>query len=405
MVQSKATVTIDLGNSETRVRVSLRQGNDKKPIKRMFVLSNRFATISESYVPTSDYSPETSTIMVMDEDIERGIVAGSHIVNGELAVKEYYDALEKPTAMEKKCTSRYTKYSVQLAMLFAHRALMSIVRATSLDSLDVSWDVVVLLPPGDLDAGKPVIEEMLRNMPELKFKYPNITLPFKVDRVGVFAEGFCSYVGAVFEDDFSVRKGYEDVAEDTTIVFDIGAGTTDVLIIQDGKPIRKTLYTIELGGNQVTARVRLHAKQRLNARISETEVQDAMKTGYLKSGSTRVDISDIIRTEKETFARNIVSEIKEFFEATLFPTNVIGKALVCGGGAIDSDLPDVAEKVGSMAGGIVEFMKKLSPNIQLVPLPVIEMITFNEDGTPEKTVGTASPRDLNLIGGSILADM
>lgn len=405
MVQSKAQVTIDLGNSETRIRVSVRQGAGTKPIKRMMILSNRFATISDSYAPSSDYSSETSTIMVMQEDETRGIVGGSHIVNGELATKEFYDALGKPTAMEKKYTSQYTKYSIQLAMLFAHRAIMPIIRATSLESMDITWDVVVLLPPGDLEEGRPYIEEMIRGMKQLTYKYPNITLPFNVEKVGVFAEGFCSYVGAVFEDDFSIRKGYEDVAEDTTIVFDIGAGTTDVLIIQDGKPIRKTLFTVELGGNQVTAKVRLQAKQRLNARISETAIQEAMQTGYVKSGSTRIDISDIIRVEKETFARNIVSEIKEFFEATQFPTNIIGKALICGGGAIDSDMPDVAERTGSMATGIVDFMKKLSPSIQLVPLPVIEMITFNEDGAPEKKVGCASPRDLNLIGGSILADL
>ena len=405
MIQSKAKVTIDFGNSETRVRVSIRQGGSEKPIKRIFSLSNRFAPVSEDYVPSGDYSSETSTILVMDEDDKRGIVGGSRFVNGELALKEFYDALSKPTAMDKKYTSPYTKYSLQLAMLYAHRALMSIVRATSLESLDVTWDVVVLLPPGDMKEGTPQIEELVRGMSELKFAYPSITLPFKVDRVGVFAEGFCSFVGAVFEDDFSIRKGYEDVYEDTTIVFDIGAGTSDILIVEDGSPIQKTLFTIELGGNQVTSRVRLLAKQRLNSRVSETAIQDAMQTGFLKSGSTKVDISDIIRQEKEAFARNIVSEVTEFFEATQYSVSSIGKALVCGGGAIDSDMPDVAERTGSMASGIIAFMKKLSPNIQLVPLPVIEMVTFNEDGTPEKVTGTASPRDLNLIGGSILADL
>lgn len=404
MVQSKAKVTIDFGNSETRVRVSIKQAGGKA-IKRMFSLSNRFAPVPEGYVPTSDYSSETSTIMVMEEDTLRGIIGGSRVTNGELAIKEFYDALGKPTAMEKKYTSQYTKFSFQLVMLYAYRAVMQIIRATSIESMDITWDVVVLLPPGDLEEGQSYIQDMIRNTTELHFDYPNVKIPLKVEKIGVFAEGFCSYVGTVFEDDFSIRKGYEDVAEDVTIVFDIGAGTTDILIVQDGKIVRKTLYTIELGGNQVTSRVRLLAKQRLNSRVSESAIQDAMQTGFLKSGSTKVDISDIIRKEKETFARNIVSEVKEFFEATLFPVSEIGKALVCGGGAIDSEIPDAAERTGSMAGGIVEFMKKLSPNIQLVPLPVIETVTFGEDGMPEKTVGNASPRDLNLIGGSILAEI
>lgn len=404
MIQSKAKITIDFGNSETRVRVSVKQSGGKS-IKRMFTLSNRFAPVPEGYVPTSDYSSETSTIMCMSGDEVRGIVEGTRVCNGDLAMKEFYDALGKPTAMEKKYTSQYTKYSFQLAVLFAYRALMQINRATSIESMDVTWDVVVLLPPGDLDEGQSYIHEMIKNTTELRFDYPNITIPFKVDKVGVFAEGFCSYVGTVFEDDFSVRKGYEDVATDVTIVIDIGAGTTDILIVENGKIVHKTLYTIELGGNQVTSRVRLLAKQRLNARVSESAIQEAMHTGFLKSGSSTVDISDIIRKEKETFARNIVSEVQEFFEATSFPVITIGKALVCGGGAIDSEMPDAAERTGSMASGIVGFMKKLSPNIQLVPLPVIETISFGENGTVEKTVGNASPRDLNLIGGSILAEM
>ena len=405
MIQSKATLTIDFGNSETRARVSVKQGGDSKTIRRKFTLSNRFAPVEADYVPSSDYSPETSTIMIMDEDEKRGIVADSHIVNGELASKEFYDALGKPTALDNKYSNQYTKYSLQLVVLYAYRAVMQIVRATSIESLDITWDVVVLLPPGDLDEGTPVIAEILRNIKEFRYAYPKVTLPFKVNKVGVFAEGYCSYVGTVYEEDFSIRKGYEDVAEDTVLVVDIGAGTSDIIIIKDGKPIRKTRYTVSLGGNQVTSRVRLKAKARLNARVSESAIEEAMQTGFLKSGSTQVDISDIIREEKESFARNIVSELQDFFEATSFPVIEIGKALVCGGGAIDSDIPGVAERTGSMAGGIVAFMKKLSPNIQLVPLPVIEMISFGEDGTPEKVVGTASPRDLNLIGGSILAEL
>ena len=404
MIQSKAKLTIDFGNSETRVRISVNQG-DGKSIKRKMVLSNRFAPVEAGYTPSGDYSTDTSTIMILDDDPDRGIVGGSRIVNGELAAKEFYDALGKPTAMDKKYTNQYTKYSLQLVVLHAYRAVMQILRATSLDNLDITWDVVVLLPPGDLDEGTPVLQQMIKGVGSFSYAYPAVKLPFKVDKVGVFAEGYCSYVGACFEDDFSIRKGYEDVVEDVTMVIDIGAGTSDMIIVEGGKPIRKTRCSITSGGNQVTSRVRLKAKSRLNARVSELAIEEAMQTGFLKSGSTKVDISDIIREEKENFARNIVAEVQDFFELTEFPAVTIGKVLVCGGGAIDSDMPGASERTGSMAAGIVTFMKKLSPNFQLVPLPVIEMVTCNPDGTPEKVVGTASPRDLNLIGGSILAEL
>lgn len=402
MIQGKAKVTIDFGNSETRLKVVFHQGAGVRPITRKVVLSNRFAPIEADYVPSSDYSSETSTILIMDEDVERGIVGGSRFVNGELAEKEFYDGLDKPTAMEKKYSSAFTKYSLQLAILAAHRVLMPIVRATNLESMDITWNVVILLPPGDLMAGTPVLVDMLRNIKEVKYAYPELTLQFKVDKIGVFAEGFCAYVGAVFTDDFAVRRGYEDVADDTTIVFDIGAGTTDVLVVQAGKVIGKTLHTVEEGGNQVSARVRSKARERLGGKVSESAIALAMETGYIKNGSQTLDISDIISEEKENFAKNIVREVKDFFEETMFPIKTIGRALVVGGGAIGDNKDGNA---GSMADGIIRFMKRLSENIQLVPLPVVDTIVCDENGEAVKESGIANPRDLNLLGGSILAEM
>lgn len=405
MIQGKAKLTIDFGNSGTRLKVAFHQGQGVRPITRKLVLSNRFAPIDADYVPSSDYSSENSTIMVMGGDEKRGILEGSRFVNGELAEKEFYDGLDKPTALEKKYSSAFTVYSLQLAMLYAHRTLMPIVRATTLESLDITWDIVVLLPPGDLKVGASEIVQMIKGIKEMKYAYPDVTLPFKVNKVGVFAEGFCAYLGSVYTDEFAIRRGYEDIADDVTIVFDIGAGTTDILVIQDGKPVQKTLYTVEEGGNQVTARVRSKARERLGGKVSESVIAKAMETGYIKDGTQTLDITDIILEEKETFARNIVGEVKEFFEGTSFPIKTIGRALVVGGGAINNTVDGASDKAGSMADGVVRFMQKLSPNIQLVPLPVIDTIICDEDGEAVKESGVANPRDLNLLGGSILAEM
>ena len=64
MTQGNATVILDLGNSETRgIVLNGKSQQTGRFMERSFTISNRFSDVGEDYIPSSDYSDETSTIM------------------------------------------------------------------------------------------------------------------------------------------------------------------------------------------------------------------------------------------------------------------------------------------------------------------------------------------------------
>ena len=57
-----------------------------------------------------------------------------------------------------------------------------------------------------------------------------------------------------------------------------------------------------------------------------------------------------------------------------------------------------------MSAKIIENLKTLSPNIELVELPTHKVTKEKADGGVEKVEEPINPRELNLIGASILAE-
>jgi cell division ATPase FtsA len=201
-------------------------------------------------------------------------------------------------------------------------------------------------------------------------------------------EGFCAYLGILFDMRRKIRPAYSHLKNETTIIFDIGAGTTDISVIEDGKIISATKYTVTLGGNNVHQKV----KSMLNASgksYPESMVQEGVEKGYLKSGNVRQSLVKEIGKAKNEIARGIVNSVRDFFESSQYPIEKIENMIVCGGGAIDTKI----EGVHPLSEYLVEYMKRLTENITLVELPRIA----GDDGVED----VVSPRILNVLGAGI----
>lgn len=377
MVQGKATLVVDLGNSETRVLTIFGKTTSGELRYRLSSLDNRFGPLDDDYEVPDDYTAENTRIFRRDY--------GTYCV-GDLCRREIAADL-RPSAIEKKYRSDVSELSLIQAFLQGYIDVANMMQVP-VDRVDVEWDVVVLLPPADVSVGSEYIGKMVRGIKKIDFIMPDVQKSIYIKDVRVMPEGFCAYLGILFDMRRKVRPEYAHLKKETTIIFDIGAGTTDISVIEDGKIISATKYTVSLGGNNVHQKV----KSMLNASgktYPESMVQEGVEKGYLKSGNMRQPLTREIAKAKNEIARGIVNSVRDFFESSQYPIEKIENMIVCGGGAIDANI----EGVHPLSEYLVEYMKRLTENITLVELPRIA----GEDGKED----VVSPRILNVLGAGI----
>ena len=216
--------------------------------------------------------------------------------------------------------------------------------------------------------------------------------------VKVLPEGFAAFIGILFKSKSAFRAEYSFLRNATTLIVDIGAGTTDVIIVKDGKALQSSRFTVEIGGNNVHQIVRSKLKRKGIALPSST-VREGVETGVVKNGSRVVEIATEIAEAKDMVASQLVDAIQMFFEGTMYPVGMVEYVLTCGGGAEKGNV----EGVKPMAEYLISYMKKLSPDMELISDLVEE---YKEVGIKAKMPEgreKISPRMYNIIGANILS--
>ena len=401
MVQGNAILVVDLGNSSTKGKVLF--GKDSQTGKyreRKFELPNIFATIPEDYEVSSDYSDLTSTILSVDTSLNDITIKG-HFCNGELQQNERSVATIRPTAKLKKYESESTVLSYRLAFLFACKAIMNMSRVSDFSQLDITWTVVTLLPPGDIDAGSDKIKAIVEDIKEVNSVYPKAVIPIKITKTIVLPEGYCAYIGTVYDVGHVYRPDYKFLTEEVILILDIGAGTTDCVLIKNNKLVQNSKNSISLGGNNVFQLVK---KKILVSGIDvdDETVREGVIKGFIKDGAKKVSIIDEVNQAKAEVARQIVSGIIGYFEGSDINVRNIGYILVCGGGSmVDSE----CEEIPPISKQILDNIKQMAKNCELVEIPTHVVQKEQQDGDIKKVEEQISPRDLNLIGASIMAEL
>ncbi len=401
MVEGVAKLIVDIGNSSTKGMVLF--GKNEKTGKfnaRQFEISNVFGIVqNENYEVTDDYNPSTSTILSIDTVLNGNSIRG-HFSNGELQEKEFYQSVIRPSARLKKYDNDTTALSIRMAFLYAYKALLKMTGVSDFSELNINWEVITLLPPGDIDLGKDKMTAIVKGVDRVDCVYPKCSFKVKIDTVTILPEGFCAYAGIVYDNGLVFRQGYKYLTENTVLVLDIGAGTTDILLIKDNKQVKQSRFTIDQGGNNIESKVKVHLNQ-LGYSLDPRAITEGVITGKIKVGSKTVDIVDDINNAKEVVAGNIISSVVEYLESADIRTSSIGYLIICGGGSID----DATDKgIRSLSDLILDKFKAYVPNAEKVKIPEHEVLEELADGDVKKVTKPISPRDLNLIGASILAE-
>lgn len=386
MVNGKASLVIDLGNSSTRVTTYFGKTSKGEPRNNLSFLENRFGVIPENklsvFTEGDVYTEDNSRIFNYADQI---------YCNGRVCDVEFGATAIRPTALEKKYESLVTKLTIMNALSKGYEDIATFTNS-DIESIDVEWNMILLLPPDDIDAGAKKLADLARSITEIDFIMPDVKKQITIDSVNVYPEGFAALIAVVFQSKGVLREGYEYLVEDdtSTLIIDIGAGTTDFLLARGANVVATTRFTREIGGNNVHQRVRRLLKDKGLA-LSDSIVRKGCEVGSVKNGNNVYDITPFIAKSKSDVSKQLVDAVQEFFEDNMLPIKSINNVLVCGGGAETSE----NEKIEPIANYVIDYMTKLSEGIHLVELPTV---VVNGEEVP------ASPRLLNIVGAGILAE-
>lgn len=389
MAQGTAKLVLDLGNSETRIKVFFGKTLKGNPRSRLVTSSNRYAEVPSNllnrFLTEGTYTEEDSRIFEIN---------GVDYCLGRVCDEELYHVSERPSALEKKYKNFASKVAITNAFCTGFNVVAEMSN-TTVESLDIDWEVIAMLPPADVVAGGQQLVGIVQGINHIKFLMPELEKDVVIKSVKVLPEGLCAFLGCVMKSKTVLREGYADIVQnrEETLICDIGAGTTDFLKVKGAQPIASSMFTTEIGGNNVHRIVQKDLKDNYGIDLPDSVVREGCEKGYVMNGSHRVDICKQIERAKRMVSRKLVDAVQGFFESSMIPIATISNILVCGGGA---EAPTDNDDVKPIANYIVEYIKNISANIKLIEIPKEK----NSDGEEV----TLSPRLLNIRGAGYMAE-
>lgn len=392
MVEGRATLIIDLGNSETRNTTCFGKTKSGLPRKRVSVFSNKFGELlDEGLLENPDYSPNNSKVFKVDGNIM--------MCTGKMCNREKGTASQRPSATIKKYDSNISMYSIRKAFMQAYSDIADITHSRP-ESLNIRWDVFVLLPPSDMDLGKDRIIERVKSLREIDFLMPKFSKPLVIDSVRVLPEGFCAFIGAVFKSPSEIREGYEKYLEGSTLIVDIGSGTTDVVIISNTELVDSSRYSENTGGNQVFQKLNMAIRREMGINVPEDTLRKTAVSGVLNIGSRSINVKESVENAKKDVAVKLSQSLKNYIESSEFSPFDIQYIFVCGGGSEPCE-----DGMKSLGDYLKDNLKDWMKYSEFIEPPVLDTKVqySDEDGDSEDQV--ASVRLLNVIGAEILSEL
>lgn len=398
MIEGNAKLIVDLGNSETRVMTMF--GKNKGVSRRkVSAAPNRYAAYDPSVVVQEKIAK--NSFVFETEGIVNDIEETGTFVSGAVVPREYASRMIRPSSVEKKYKALTTLLALNMALFRGYESIAKMTGA-DVEDIDVEWDITVLIPPADIAHGSESMAQLIRSIKKIKF-----TLPYDLERdinireggVNVFAEGHSAFIGVLMSKDAQYRDGYDHLASDNILVADIGAGTTDFLIIREGDVIEETKFTMNTGGNNVVQSLaQSMKKQGYDFKESDYQSARSVMTGTIRDGAKQLDLVEEVKSAKERVAATLSSGLRDFFEVSSIDPRSINWLLVVGGGTMRAE----NENIEPLSDFLVNQMQGYSPNIGLVPPPKDKVKDRETDEVVDKEV---NPRLLNINGAGTLSEI
>lgn len=407
----KAKLILDLGNSETRAVLRVGEMHDKTRREYAFKLSNRFNVALDGIPKSEDYNEENTTIFKT-----RSIKVGSEFlaegiyINGLMSDREFEGIQMKPTAVSAKYNSAVTPLSIFTAIVKSGMWMKNFFEETQgrvvpLDSLidQIEWELDVLLPPSQVNKGLEQLTNILIGDFPVEFVMPVAKTNIHIKKINVLSEGIMAYMSILIKkSNKKVRANKKFMLQSNVLVVDIGAGTTDIVLVRNNVPVEASKNTIRYGGNNIKSRLKQKVNAEYDLALPDSYYEEAVITGKIKRNLEEYDVRSQLDIAKREIAMLINNSIQEYLEAADISIQTVEYILVVGGGSITPNI----DGIKPISNYILDGFKRFSPKIGLIDISDVT----EQDGVLNGTLD-ASPvdkygvRELNVVGAGINLDL
>lgn len=372
-----AKLAVDLGNSETRIVVCFEdtQGQERKilsTIPAKYAIMRSEPTRYEQ--GSSNYSWDTSWVY----RVNKQLIAGGLIVNTEFGT-----TCKEPTPLRKKYKQEATDYAIPIVLYRAY-TIISEVTNIPVEELDVDFDISICMPPQDMEKGIKEMSEKLSKVKNIEFVRPELKKEVYIANSKLVEEAYMGY------------KTIED-QNGTTLVIDIGEGTTDLCLTYDGALNTESQFTMYVGGDKITQKLKQYIEEEYPIRaLSNDSYRKIVRTGiYTLANGKTLDFHKELERAVDSVADKICEGIIKYLNRLDMSIDEVDRVLLLGGVLMEN------EANISMNTILREYLTDLFDNDHLF----LELSNLSyETYSPEDGFGHyegENPRTMNVIGASL----
>lgn len=332
--------SIDIGASSTRFMT-----NKGKPM----ILPNNMVFLDRDAMvdlyPNDSKIESALEIVITKEGDESGLYEKKVLI-GEMA--ERYSATNiRPSMSNLKHRQPINFYS----------GIVAAAVSRIYDKNPAEMDLYVAFPPGECNPeAKKTIANNFNGKYEVFFVKLNTKVMLNIENTYVLPESYMAMMSYFFSINGQVNEKAKNYLRGQVLSLDIGASTTDLAIIKDGKYIDRSGFTFRLGGNFVRDTFVHEISNRLGYNLPNSQAEQAVAEGRIQSGDTYKDVSDVVDMAKKAFADSLASSINSYFIQNDIPLASIRAIIVSGGGSMEGQYV-------TSEGNIVKTSKAMSQYI------------------------------------------
>lgn len=231
--------------------------------------------------------------------------------------------------------------------------------------------VYVGLPPVEVNIARDIIRNNLVGHYKVTFNKLDKQVEFDIVDVGCFEESFMAILSYFFDVNGKLREQAKKYGYGNVLSLDIGASTTDLVVVSDMKYLERSGQTYKTGGNVAREFLRDDLRALYGYDVPDEIADIAMAEGRIQMGNSYEDISSLVESAKQRFAAQVVEQMQGYFRKVNIPIQTIRAIIVSGGGSMRSEYvaEDGSVVVTSqpMSYYITQELNKVCPGVEVEP--------------------------------------
>lgn len=207
-------------------------------------------------------------------------------------------------------------------------------------NIDENIDMYIAVPPSETNGNIAEKEFQARLIGTYTVEFPKYAggtaVTFRINSIKVYAESFMAATSYFFDMSGRVRDKARNFLTGTVLSLDIGASTTDMSIIKQGRFMDSSGRTIHYGGNTARENLGNSIDIEYNINFKSEDLDRVMAEGRIQMGNGWADASAMVNLAKQELANAIVADVESYFNRIQMPLQLINAVIVSGGGSLQS---------------------------------------------------------------------